>query len=302
MSRREIREIIETWKACNGNYSETAERLGIDRRTVKKWVRQGRRTRGNVGWRGIERQSTTPKHPQRILTPVQERWLLSIRQETDFCSTKLSAMAQEKGVTVSISTIHRLLKRHGKLRPTHKRRRPLFQNGTFMRPANVPALGYIQMDVKHVTPELSGLPYTCFEYAAIDILSRYKVALLQPVLDEAGSIILLRYAVQSCPFPVKYLQTDNGLEFQRRFDEVCDKLGIEHYYIHKNSPRENAVIERSFRTDEDEFYLRLEERPEDINELNKWFQRYLIRYNTWRPHIGINMKRPKEVVDLYNKS
>jgi len=81
-----------------------------------------------------------------------------------------------------------------------------------MRPENVPALGYIQMDVKHVTPELSGLPYTFYEYAATDILSRYKMALLQPILDESGSIILLRYAVQSCPFPVKYIQTDNGLE------------------------------------------------------------------------------------------
>jgi hypothetical protein len=79
-----------------------------------------------------------------------------------------------------------------------------------MRPNNTPALGYLQMDVKPVTPELSGLPYTCYEYAAIDILSRYKVALLLPVLDEAGSIITLRYAVQYCPFSVTYVQTDNG--------------------------------------------------------------------------------------------
>lgn len=212
-------------------------------------------------------------------------------------------MAYERGIKASVSTVYRVLERSRQLSPIyHRRRRPLFQNGKAMRPDNVPALGYIQMDVKYVTPELSGLPYTCYEYAAIDILSRYKVALLQPVLDESGSIVLLRYAVQSCPFPVRYIQTDNGLEFQRRFNEVCDELKVEHYYIHKNSPRENAVIERSFRTDEDEFYLRLKKEPEDINELNKWFQQYLLRYNTWRPHIGINMKRPQEVVDLYNKS
>lgn len=49
------------------------------------------------------------------------------------------------------------------------------------------------------------------------------------------------------------------------------------------------------------FYL-LEEAPEDINELNRWFQRYLIAYNTVRPHMGLDMLTPKEVVALYNKS
>ena len=52
-----------------------------------------------------------------------------------------------------------------------------------MRPRNCPGLGYLQMDVKHVTPELSGLPDTCYLYAAMDISSRYKVLIL-PKLDE----------------------------------------------------------------------------------------------------------------------
>ncbi len=302
MSRREIREIIETWKACDANYSEAARQLGIDRRTVREWVWRGRQASGYVRWRGVSRGSTVPKSKVRSLNWQEEDRVAALRRQTGFCSEKLVHLVREEGIKASVSTIQRVLSRHHLLRASHRRRRPLFQNGKAMRPNNVPALGYVQMDVKYVTPELSGLPYTCYEYAAIDILSRYKVALLQPILDEAGSIILLRYTVQSCPFPVKYIQTDNGLEFQRRFNEVCSELGIEHYYIHKNSPRENAVIERSFRTDEDEFYLLLEKQPEDINELNKWFQHYLVRYNTWRPHMGINMKRPKEIVDLYNKS
>ena len=38
-----------------------------------------------------------------------------------------------------------------------------------MRPTNTPALGYLQMYVKYVTQELSGLDSTCYEYAVIDI-------------------------------------------------------------------------------------------------------------------------------------
>ena len=123
-----------------------------------------------------------------------------------------------------------------------------------------------------------------------------------PVLDEAGSVITLRYALKTYPFHLYYVQTDNGLEFQRSFHQLCLDQGIDHHYIHKNSPNENAVIERSFRTDQDEFFYLLEQAPNDINELNLWFQRYLVTYNTVRPHMGINMHTPKEVIALYNKS
>lgn len=302
MPRKEIREIIETWKECEGNSSEAARRLGIDRRTVIKWVQRCRRPWGYVGWKGVERASTAPKNPHRALAREQAQEILSLRREQGFCSEKLSALAKARGYKVSASSIQRLCGREGLLRVSHKRRRPLFQNGKAMRPGNTPALGYLQMDVKHVTPELSGLASTCFEYAAIDILSRYKVALVLPVLDEAGSLVLLRWAVQSCPFPVRYIQTDNGLEFQSRFHQACQEIGIDHFYIHKNSPRENAVIERSFRTDEDEFFLILERGAEDINELNVWLQRHLLTYNTVRPPMGIGMLTPKEFVRLYNKS
>jgi len=297
-----IRAIIETWKACEGNASEAARRLGIDRRTVSRWVRRGRQPWGYVRWRGVERRSTAPRRVKRALTAAQEDQVVAWRRETGFCREKLAALAEKEGVAVSTSTIHRLLRRKLLVRPRPRYRRPRFQNGKAMRPNNTPALGYLQMDVKYVTPELSGLGFTCYEYAVIDILSRYKVALLLPVLDEAGASLTLRHAVQTCPFPVRYIQTDNGWEFQRRFHQVCEELGIEHYYIHKSSPNENAVIERSFRTDEDEFFLLLSEPAEDINDLQRSFQRYLQVYNSVRPHMGINMLTPKEAVALYHKS
>ena len=80
-----------------------------------------------------------------------------------------------------------------------------------------------------------------------------------------------------------------------------DRL-LEHFYIHKSSPNENAVIERSFRTDEEEFFFWLEKAPRDHLELNAWYQRFLDTYNTIRPHMGINMLTPKKAITLYQKS
>ena len=145
------------------------------------------------------------------------------------------------------------------------------------------------------------MSYICYLYAAMDISTRYKVGLIFPKVDQGGSLLALYHATQTLPFPVGYVQTDNGIEFQKRFHAKCEEVGLEHIYIHKSSPNANAVIKRSFRTDEEEFFFRLEREPRDHLELNAWYQRFLDTHNNVRPHMGINMLTPKEAIDLYLK-
>ena len=152
------------------------------------------------------------------------------------------------------------------------------------------------MDVKYVTPELSGLPWTCFEFAIIDIFSRYKDAVILNHIDQDQSIIALREMLQRLPFKAVFIQTDNGLEFQERFKQFCASQGLEHHHIHKNTPNENAVIERSFRTDEEEFFFRQNRKPKDYDELQEQFSKWLWYYNRERPHLGINLRTPSEVI------
>lgn len=66
----------------------------------------------------------------------------------------------------------------------------------------------------------------------------------------------------------------------------------------KNSPNENAVVERSFKTDQEEFFFRLKNTPKDINDLNKMFQEYLACY-TKKYHFGINLKTPLQTLKEY---
>jgi len=98
------------------------------------------------------------------------------------------------------------------------------------------------------------------------------------------------------PFKPIFIQTDNGLEFQQRFHEFCEGLKLQHHFIHKNTPNENAVIERSFRTDEEEFFFRLSRRPKHYDELRQWLNEFLSFYNNERPHLGINLLTPSQVV------
>lgn len=152
------------------------------------------------------------------------------------------------------------------------------------------------MDVKYMTPELTGLPYTCFEYAVIDIYSRYKEAVILNHLDQDGAILALIEIRKKLPFTPDFIQTDNGLEFQGRFHAYCEDSSLKHHLIHKSTPNENAVIERSFRTDEEEFFFMMEKVPQNYDELRIMFAQWLHEYNYERPHLGIELKTPYEVV------
>lgn len=168
--RKTIKEIIETYKEVGGNYTQTALSLGISRSTVKRWVKRGTSLYGNVTFRGVNRRSTRPHRLQRRITSNGENEIITLRKQTGICAEKLQHLLKKKGTVLSVSTIERILRRKGLQKRTNKYyRRPLFQNGKAMRPKNTNKPGYLQMDVKYVTPELSGLPYTCYEYGLIDI-------------------------------------------------------------------------------------------------------------------------------------
>lgn len=290
-----IKEIISTYKRTL-NVSQTASALGISRSTVQRWLKRARGLTGNLKYTGISRLSTRPKTISRIVTPEMETKILSSKKTLHFGPKKIVKTLK---LPVSHMAVHRLLVKKGLVFSQPRFRRPLFQNGSCMRPANTTELGYLQMDTKHVTPEWSGLPQTVYEYAAIDILSRYRQAVLLPDISDDSARMALEYFLKWFPFPIKFVQTDNGLEYQRTFHSFCQEKKIDHYHIHKNSPNENAVVERAFRTDQDEFYGWLETRPQHIGQLNDWLTKFIIQYNHVRPHQSLDYKTPAEVVKLH---
>lgn len=293
------KEIIKLLQA-GYSVTETARLCKVSRPTVYKWRRRARSpyTR-ELSSKLLKLKSRRPKKIYHALNPIRELRLIELRKLHNYDQSKLAVLfAQKYGISISPKTVYNIIKRRAPhlLQSKPKHRRPRFQNGSHMRPANTKIPGYIQADVKYVTPELSGLDHNTYEFGFIDIYSRYKVAWILPNLDQEAAITALRYMLKQMPCTVVHVQTDNGWEFGKQFHAECKRQGIDHYYIHKNSPNENAVIERSFRTDQEEFYYRLERRAEDINELNTLFQEYLKKYNTFRPHFGLKLRTPLDVI------
>lgn len=291
------RIIIETLKRHNGNAAEAAQELGIHRSTVWRWVQRATSSSssrlGYLSSRNLKRKSTRPHTIHYALSIQDQSAIIKLRNKKPVTAEKLQ---RKLGIAVHPSTIHRFLKRKGLVHEYKNHRRPRYQKTVHMHLKNTTTIGKLQMDVKYITPELSGLPYTCFEYAVVDIYSRYKEAVILNHLDQDGAILAIMEILKRLPFGADFIQTDNGMEFQGRFHTYCEERGLKHHLIHKSTPNENAVIERTFRTDEEEFFFMMERAPKDYDELREWFAAWLHEYNYERPHLGINLKTPYEVV------
>jgi transposase len=242
------KEIILEFKRNSRHARKTASSLGIHRSTVYRWVKKAKTTRHNLSSWGLVRRSTRPKHLKgQTITSEELSQAVTLRRKTGWTAERIVGLLKLK---VSSLTLHRRFKNLGLVRKYGYYRRPKIQETKHMHAKNTFSVGYLQMDVKYITPELSGLPYTCFEYAVIDIFSRYKEAVILNHLDQDGSMIALLEILPKLPFKPIFIQTDNGLEFQERFDQFLKEIGLKHHFVHKRTPNENALIERSFRTDE----------------------------------------------------
>lgn len=287
--------IIKTLRLNNYDIHKTASDLSIHISTVYRWIKRSRSLFNNfkLSTINLNRKSTRPKTIHTKLNSNTKADIIKLRKDTGYCAEKIKKYLD---LSVSRNTIHRYLKKQGLTNDYGNHIRPRYQKTKHMHLENTETIGYLQMDVKYITPELSGLPWTCYEYAVIDIYSRYKDAVILNDLNQDNAIKALIEIVNRLPFKCVFIQTDNGFEFQSRFVKHAKALGLEYHYIHKSTPNENAVIERSLRTDEEEFFFRLEEPIRDYDDLRDKFREYLKRYNEDKPHLGISLKTPMEVV------
>jgi len=68
---------------------------------------------------------------------------------------------------------------------------------------------------------------------------------------------------------------------------------LSHRHSRIRTPNDNAHIERFNRTIQDECINRI---PKDFKLWQKEIPEYLRYYNTERPHMGLGMKTPEEII------
>jgi len=101
---------------------------------------------------------------------------------------------------------------------------------------------------------------------------------------------------------IQLIQTDNGKEFQTTFRAFLEEKNIKHQYTWIHTPDQNGVVERSHRTDEEEFYQEHETHHLTTEELNKEIQTWEEYYNTKRLHFALNFDTPDEYLAKWKVS
>lgn len=99
---------------------------------------------------------------------------------------------------------------------------------------------------------------------------------------------------QSSPFASVKFEPTNEHEFQAKFHWHVEDKGIRHAYIKPRSPQLNGKVERSHRTDEQEFYQLLTYK--DDVDLNAKLAEWESFYNLSRPHGAFNGRAPYEIL------
>lgn len=134
----------------------------------------------------------------------------------------------------------------------------------------------------------------------IDIHTRVVYAKAYTTLNSANATDCLSEFERRHKIKIGHVQTDNGLEYHKYFDEYLTAQNIKHYWNYPACPKMNAFIERFNRTIEDEF---IDWRLKDlkylkVSEFNQLLEIYLDYYNNIRPHASLQYATPMEVYRL----
>lgn len=272
-----------------GDVGKACRYFGVGRASFYRWRTAYRKH----GIAVLENRKTTPKNPANRTAPEIVEKVLHLRKTYHLGPMRIVwYLARYHAITISDAGVYRILKRHGlnrlpggtRVRKVHTKR---YQK-------QVPG-HQIQVDVKFLKFDgRNGKPVKRYQYTAIDDATRIRALKIYDRHNQANAIDFINTVIARFPFRIREVRTDNGHEFQAKFHWHVEDQGIRHVYIKPASPQLNGKVERSHRTDEQEFYQLLSYKGDvDLEAKLREWERF---YNLSRPHGAFNGKAPYEVL------
>jgi len=298
------RRLVQTYQETH-NYSETARRWHTSRQVVRTWVRRFQAE----GEAGLHDRSRRPHHSPRQTPPEIEQQVMEAWEQTHYGRRRLALYLQSQELDISPHTIRHIFRRN---RPpqTRKRRKPLYPAHWAWEVEE--AFSLLQTDVKDVldkgalgtllTTHMSRQHLPRYQWTACDGRTRLRFLAYSHRNNRTNGLafmilVLLWLRAFDVDTPVTF-QTDWGQEFggdnpeqvaslSRRFLEPLDGR-LARYP--KGRKGYNGRVERSHRSDDEEFYrpylLEIQNTQEHLLYAHRW--EYF--YNVLRPHFGEGME------------
>lgn len=272
-----------------GNDAKVYREFNVAHGTFYQWRKSFRRE----GLRGlIPKKPIAKSHPRQLPQEVVEK-IVELRNSYHLGPERITwYLERYHGIHTSCSTVFRTLRRLGLSRlPKNADRRAIH---TRRYSKEVPG-HHVQVDVKFVSLKTAeGARIRRFQYTAIDDATRVRALKIFSQHNQANAITFMDYVIDKFPFRIHTIRTDRGHEFQAQFHWHVEDKGMRHVYIKPRSPQLNGKVERSHRSDQEEFYQLLTY-TDDV-DLNMKLEQWEHHYNYDRPHGAFKGKTPYEAL------
>lgn len=270
-----------------GNYAikygirAASRHFGYVPSVISKWVK----ILYILGNSPILTKSSRPKNsPNKISKEIKNK-IIDERIKSKRCSEIVHRKINDEGDKVSLSTVKRVLDRANLI----KKRSPWKRYHPPIKRPRVEKVGdLVEIDNIHL---MTGPKQRIYVTTLIDVYSRLVYAKAYTRIGAAVSVRFTREAKRKLEIDFNMLQTDHGSEFSNWF---VQRVKTNHRYTRLGKPNDNAHIERFNRTIQEEF---LDNLKHTVKEINTKLPIYLKYYNEERMHLGINFKKPKEMLE-----
>jgi transposase InsO family protein len=270
--------------------SGVCREFGVSRPTGRKW-----RNRARQGplMAALANQSSRPRRSPRQTPPQVLEAVVTLRQQYGWAGAKLQPLLYAQGITLSVATIDRLIRRAGLTDPDEQHR-PALRRFTAPQPNAL-----WQMDFK------GGYPYApgtmCHPLSLLDDHSRFAVGLTAlPTQQGAGVRRAVMTALQTYGVPERIL-LDHGTPWWHRgavhglttLSVFLITHGITLTFSGVRHPQTQGKVERFHRT----LGRRLRQWgvPTDLPGFAQAFTRFREEYNHIRPHAALGQRPPATV-------
>jgi len=226
----------------------------------------------------LKDSSHRPKreHPHHLKEDT-EQMIIQYRKKTKLGKRRLRYFIfEEEGVSIPESTIGKVIKRNNLQRKKRKRVKRSRASPSYDMEALFP-FQELQADLKEILDKetlpkevysyLKASDLPIFQWTVIDVLTRIRFLAFSYRKDwfcGKAFLQLIIWWIRAFGFygPI-HIQTDGGVEFaasspgsfQRNLENVFKPLGVARSVIRKGHPEDNAFVERSHQTDDQEFYI-----------------------------------------------
>ena len=264
---------------------EVARYTGFHQSSIVRWANQVRK---NYSGYTIPTKSSKPyHHPNELSSPLISA-IIQYRLKYQRCAEVLHHLLVRDGYIVSLSSVKRVLKREGMTRYSKWKKWHQYDERPLPKRPGI----LVQIDTIVNGPPEDRL----YIYTLLDVCSRWAFAMPVMKINTHASWEFIRTAKDSMPFNLDLIQSDHGAEFSKWLTKTLDAHEIKHRHSSVRKPTDNAHVERFNRTIQEECLLRI---PKTFEAYQKAIPDYLHYYNYDRPHMGLHMKTPMQVMQSY---